>query len=89
MDRVLKLQRKSNAFEKLKPLSEDLLIRQELFRPTKIISVDEFSMWGLKLLGHYVGRSNELFNDGVHDGNDDGELFGGIPMVIFTEGSKF
>lgn len=45
-------------------------------------------MWGLKLLGHYVGRSDELFNDGVHDGNDDGELFGGISMVIFTGGFK-
>eukprot|EP00943_MAST-04B_sp_MAST-4B-sp1_P008330 g8330.t1 len=84
VDRIMKVQRNKKTFVKLSPASEDLTIRQELFRETKIVLVDEFSMWGKKLLGHFVGRSNELFNDGVHDGNDDGELFGGIPMVIFT-----
>ena len=55
-----------------------------MFRKTKVVLVDEFSMWGKKLFGHYVGRCNELFNDGVHDENNNGEFFGGVPMTIFT-----
>lgn len=59
-----------------------------MFRKTKVVLVDEFSMWGKKLFGHYVGRCNELFNDGVHDENNNGEFFGGVPMTIFTGGGK-
>ena len=40
-------------------------------------------MWGSNMLAHYSCRCNELFNSGNNDGID-GELFGGLKMIIFT-----
>jgi len=86
VDAVLRFNRNDRKHTKLAPTDSFLQERQQMFKHTKMLLNDEFSMWGSRMLASYSCRCNEIFNEGKFDdfGDNADEYFGGVNMVIFT-----